>query len=692
MKRTLAAILALAFTPSLALAQAALLQGGPWTPGHPPQYVGQGSQQPVVSDGGAASGGGPGANLSEIGVTARGTGTPPYAGQGTGAYGTNICDYDAPTTNATGYHFLCFSANAQGGGLLAYGAGGVATPGNLQFIVNGATYVFPFTGSGGGNVVGPGSSTVNDIATFNNTIGSLLKDSGVSLGSQAANLVLATPNGSSGVPSFRALTFPDLPITGSLLSGYVPIATSSSAAAWTNLFGGTTPWTSLQKFNAGLTVLGNPFISQNNYGGGATAPGILGVAGTTSVPTTNPDAPFIFEKIANVPNNTQVNSTVLITSFQDSNGASSWATGLTVISQDNVGGAINSGHFTEASRFQAIVPSGVTGGNPSAIVAEVVTSAGATFETGMVAIEALTFDATGSDQPVPPSFNPAFISIAYLATNNGSSKSDAAFATNYYSASPFQTGVYIAANSVNSAAFYNAAAVQVGISLTGGTYSDYQIDGLGFTIDGSGNAVFASVESVGLFTAAGSIAFDGSSSGAVTMKVQANAGTYNFNLPTTAGTSGYCLESGGGGGTAMSWLACAPLASPTFSGTVTMPDASTWTSSLLTANAVTVAGQLRTTYGTPTIASGACGATTNGSVAGNNQAGVVTIGSATTTTCTVAFSATLANAPNSCVVFPASSGAAATGTTVAYVSSITTGHFVITGSTLASTVYNYICI
>lgn len=103
-------------------------------------------------------------------------------------------------------------------------------------------------------------------------------------------------------------------------------------------------------------------------------------------------------------------------------------------------------------------------------------------------------------------------------------------------------------------------------------------------------------------------------------------------------------------------------------------------------------GQLRTTFGTPTIASGACGTTTNGVItSGTNQAGLITIGSASTTTCTVSFSATLTNAPNACVVFPASAGAAATGTTVAYVSSITTAQFVITGSALASTAYYYFC-
>lgn len=95
--------------------------------------------------------------------------------------------------------------------------------------------------------------------------------------------------------------------------------------------------------------------------------------------------------------------------------------------------------------------------------------------------------------------------------------------------------------------------------------------------------------------------------------------------------------------------------------------------------------------GATTIASGGCGTGTNGSVVGTNQVGQITIGATATTACTVNFSKTLAAAPKACIVFPANAAAAATGTTVAYVSAITTAHFVLTGSALASTVYNYFC-
>lgn len=127
---------------SVAHAQSALLQGGPWTPGHMPQYVGQGSSQPVVIDGGGASGGTIGATLGEIGVTSRDPNNNyPSANSGKGPFGSHGCLYDAPIDNASGYHFLCFDPNALGGGLLSYGAGGVAPQLPMQIDINGVLSV-----------------------------------------------------------------------------------------------------------------------------------------------------------------------------------------------------------------------------------------------------------------------------------------------------------------------------------------------------------------------------------------------------------------------------------------------------------------------------------------------------------------------------------------------------------------------
>lgn len=118
------------------------------------------------------------------------------------------------------------------------------------------------------------------------------------------------------------------------------------------------------------------------------------------------------------------------------------------------------------------------------------------------------------------------------------------------------------------------------------------------------------------------------------------------------------------------------------------------TASTAKVTTLNASSQITSTAGLPTIASGACGATMNGAVvAGStNQSGSITIGSATTTTCTISWSATLAIAPNACVFFPMNATAAATGTTVARSAAPTTGGVVLTGSALASSNYGYVCL
>lgn len=54
-------------------------------------------------------------------------------------------------------------------------------------------------------------------------------------------------------------------------------------------------------------------------------------------------------------------------------------------------------------------------------------------------------------------------------------------------------------------------------------------------------------------TTKGSLGLTGNTSGTITISPQATAGTYNFNLPTTAGTAGQPLLSGGGASAPMTW-------------------------------------------------------------------------------------------------------------------------------------------
>lgn len=100
-----------------------------------------------------------------------------------------------------------------------------------------------------GNVVGPSTSVVGDIPIFSATDGTAVGDSGVSLGSQPANQVLATPGSGAGAPAFRALVGADLPAPQVSALGGV-----KSAAAPAHLFG------------TGIDTSGNPTFGQPAIG------------------------------------------------------------------------------------------------------------------------------------------------------------------------------------------------------------------------------------------------------------------------------------------------------------------------------------------------------------------------------------------------------------------------------------------
>jgi hypothetical protein len=103
--------------------------------------------------------------------------------------------------------------------------------------------------------------------------------------------------------------------------------------------------------------------------------------------------------------------------------------------------------------------------------------------------------------------------------------------------------------------------------------------------------------------------------------------------------------------------------------------------------------QIATTYGIPTISSGACGSGSNGTIgAGStNQSGELLIGSSATTACAIVFSPALTATPDACLLFPQNAAAAAAGTTVARVATITNLQFAVAGSALANANYWYHC-
>lgn len=111
----------------------------------------------------------------------------------------------------------------------------------------------------------------------------------------------------------------------------------------------------------------------------------------------------------------------------------------------------------------------------------------------------------------------------------------------------------------------------------------------------------------------GSLTLNGSSSGAISILPQAAAGTFNFNLPTTAGTSGYVLTSAGGGASPMTWT------NPT----------------TIVPTTITVANEASDTtcfVAFFTAATGDLGPKTNTNMTFNSSTGVVTFASSVLTT------------------------------------------------------------
>lgn len=116
---------------------------------------------------------------------------------------------------------------------------------------------------------------------------------------------------------------------------------------------------------------------------------------------------------------------------------------------------------------------------------------------------------------------------------------------------------------------------------------------VGTTVDGgigtllAKNAVKAGIAG----TAQGTVTLSGLTAGTVTIGVQANFSSYNWNLPTSAGTSGTPLLSGGGASTAMSFSSILYATSATSGGVACFTSTTQMaSSSALTAGAPVIGG------------------------------------------------------------------------------------------------------
>lgn len=122
----------------------------------------------------------------------------------------------------------------------------------------------------------------------------------------------------------------------------------------------------------------------------------------------------------------------------------------------------------------------------------------------------------------------------------------------------------------------------------------------------------------------------------------------------------------------------------------TNANALTLTAPTSAASSFSVNGDFITATGSPTIASGACGTGTNGTISGDNQSGVITIGAIATTSCAISFSKTLTAAPKACLFSPGNATAAGA-TVLAHLDTFSATGFTLSGSVLASAKFNYHC-
>lgn len=246
---------ALMLSPGFAHAQGAIQQLGPWTKGQIPMISGNAR---LMSGGGS-----PGPGLQPANNTNPGT-LP--TGLGVVNSGLGFCDYTGYSNAA--YNQMCWGFDGSGNGLIKLGRVGGGGALSLFFDVNGSISEYP--GAGNGNILGPISSTINELVVWNNGTGTLVKDgAGVSVvHTGALSVVAGTTNG--------------LRITG---PGPVPVLTPPQAAGGNTLFignTGETPTSNWLETLVNYTVSDAKLAALSNTGGY----GVLGASRVSDNPLT----------------------------------------------------------------------------------------------------------------------------------------------------------------------------------------------------------------------------------------------------------------------------------------------------------------------------------------------------------------------------------------------------------------------
>ena len=147
------------------------------------------------------------------------------------------------------------------------------------------------------------------------------------------------------------------------------------------------------------------------------------------------------------------------------------------------------------------------------------------------------------------------ISVARLACAD-LSNSVASCSTDATNATNIASGTLAVARGGSGAGTFTTHGVLIGEGTS--AFTPLAAAGAGTLLGGvaSSDPAFTTTPVLGLAgTGTGSLGLSGTTSGTVTIKPQAAAGTWEFDLPTTAGSAGTVLTSQGGAGTAMTWTA-----------------------------------------------------------------------------------------------------------------------------------------
>src|SRR5262244_3633966 len=598
--RYLACVLVISF-PSISWGQAmgggSLLQGGAWTQGHTPMYVGQGSSQAIVQDSAPASGGGNGVGLSEELLIARGMGTPPFVGQGSGPSGTNWCDYDAPTNNPTGYHFICISPNVNGSALITTGAGGSASAQPLTFSINGINTTYsgsmPTLISVGASFTGGLISVSGSPITTSGTLGfSVAGTSGGIPYFNSANTWTSTPvltlnrpilGGGSGNP----------PFPGSKSGSTNTLATTSgsfvngdclSADGLGNVVDAGGPCTT---GGGGGTVTSSTTNNMTYYAANGTTVSGLATANNGVLVTSSGGVPSISSTL---PSAVQLNITSLGTIntgiWQASVvGAIYGGTGLASGTSGGILGFTSSTTIASSAVLTANNPvlgggvgatpfSGSKSGNTNKLASvsgSLINGDCVSIDGNMNLIDAGGPCGTGTGSGTVTAgavnnlayYNVAGNTVVGLATaNNGTLITSNTGVPSISSTLPTAVQGNITSLGTIISGIWNGSVIPV---LYGGTgLSTITSNGIPYgngsgtlnvTAQGGAHTIFvansgapswSSSPTIGTSVTTPILNLTGSTSGTITIQPQASAGTYNFNLPTSAGSSGQIFVSGGG--------------------------------------------------------------------------------------------------------------------------------------------------